>query len=90
MHVAATVKAVAESNVVREAWAKGMELSVHGWVYHVATAKLRDLNIGISGPDGPDGQAASTLGSQPSSVASSGVQNAPGSEDDLSPTNHGH
>ena len=68
MHVAATVKLVSESAVVQEAWAAGMELSVHGWVYHVATAKLRDLDIGI---DGPGGHAASALGSKPSSLASS-------------------
>lgn len=34
---------------MREAWEQGMELSVHGWVYHVATAKLRDLGVGVCG-----------------------------------------
>lgn len=66
-HVAETVRLVSESHIVRDAWAMGMELSVHGWVYHVATAKLRDLEIGVRG----DGIPAFTLGSRPSSVASS-------------------
>lgn len=52
-HVAETVKAVSESQIVRDAWDAGMELSVHGWVYHVATAKLRDLNIGVRGGEHP-------------------------------------
>lgn len=66
-HVADTVKAVSESQIVRDAWAQGMELSVHGWVYHVATAKLRDLGIGVRGVGIP----AFTLGSRPSSYAGS-------------------
>lgn len=48
-HVAETVRLVSESSVCREAWAAGRDLAVHGWVYHVATAKLRDLNIGLKG-----------------------------------------
>lgn len=48
-HVAETVKLVSECSIVREAWAQGMNLSVHGWVYHVATARLRDLDIGVRG-----------------------------------------
>lgn len=35
-HVAETVKAVAESSIVKDAWAQGRQLSVHGWVYHVS------------------------------------------------------
>ncbi|KAL8293656.1 hypothetical protein RQP46_000357 [Phenoliferia psychrophenolica] len=52
-HVGETVRHVSESDVVREAWAKGQKLSVHGWVYHVATAKLRDLDIGVQGGESP-------------------------------------
>lgn len=48
-HVAETVRLVSESSVVQDAWDQGMELSVHGWVYHVATARLRDLDIGVRG-----------------------------------------
>lgn len=48
-HVRATVEAVAASDLVRAAWDEGRDLSVHGWVYHVATAKLRDLDCGFKG-----------------------------------------
>lgn len=85
-HVADTVKAVSESQIVRDAWEQGMELSVHGWVYHVATAKLRDLTIGVRGGAScllslkctmltrfinPVGIPAFSLGSRPSSYAGS-------------------
>lgn len=40
---------MSESQIVKDAWAMGMELSVHGWVYHVASARLRDLGIGLKG-----------------------------------------
>jgi len=48
-HVRDTVQAVSESDIVRAAWDEGREVSVHGWVYHVATAKLRDLDCGYKG-----------------------------------------
>ncbi|KAK4057744.1 hypothetical protein OIO90_001392 [Microbotryomycetes sp. JL221] len=56
-HVAETVKAVANSQIVKDAWANGQDLSVHGWVYHVGTAKLRDLDVGWKG----DGVRADSL-----------------------------
>ncbi|SCZ91382.1 BZ3500_MvSof-1268-A1-R1_Chr1-2g01372 [Microbotryum saponariae] len=48
-HVANTVKAIAESQLMKDVWAEGRKISVHGWVYHVGTAKLRDLDVGYSG-----------------------------------------
>ncbi|KAM0793657.1 hypothetical protein ACM66B_001088 [Microbotryomycetes sp. NB124-2] len=48
-HVEETVRAVANSSIVKEAWENGQELAVHGWVYHVGTAKLRDLDVGWKG-----------------------------------------
>ncbi|KAI5476920.1 carbonate dehydratase [Pseudohyphozyma bogoriensis] len=65
-HVAETVRLVSESSVVREAWANGVELSIHGWVYHVATAKLRDLDIGVKGVG-----VSASLGSTATSYAGS-------------------
>ncbi|GAA5923310.1 uncharacterized protein JCM15063_003605 [Sporobolomyces koalae] len=65
-HVASTVKNVAESDIVQQAWKEGRELSVHGWVYHVGSAKLRDLDVGFKGV----GVKADSL-SRPSSYAQS-------------------
>ncbi|GJN92016.1 hypothetical protein Rhopal_005044-T1 [Rhodotorula paludigena] len=65
-HVRDTVASVAESDIVRAAWDEGREISVHGWVYHVATAKLRDLDCGWKGV----GVRAESL-SRPSTYADS-------------------
>lgn len=43
---------------------------MHGWVYHVATARLRDLGIGVRGV----GLPAFTPGSRPGSVAGGEAQ----------------
>ena len=34
---------VAETTVVREAWARGQQLSVHGLIYDVGDGLLRDV-----------------------------------------------
>ena len=36
---------------VQEAWARGQELSVHGWVYSLANGLVTDLNVTVSGPE---------------------------------------
>jgi carbonic anhydrase len=36
---------VSGTTVVREAWARGQALAVHGWVYDVADGLLRDLGV---------------------------------------------
>ena len=36
---------------VQDAWARGQELHVHGWVYSLANGLVTDLNVTISGPE---------------------------------------
>ena len=36
---------VSQTTVVREAWNRGQELAVHGWVYDIADGLLHDLDI---------------------------------------------
>jgi carbonic anhydrase len=36
---------VGQTTVVRDAWARGQELSVHGWIYDVADGLIRDLDV---------------------------------------------
>jgi carbonic anhydrase len=36
---------VGQSTVVREAWARGQALSVHGWIYDVGDGILQDLGV---------------------------------------------
>ena len=42
---------VCSSTVVQNAWKRGDELSVHGWIYAVKDGLLRDLEVSKSGRD---------------------------------------
>jgi len=39
---------VASDVFVRDAWARGQPLSVHGWVYALSDGLVRDLGVTIS------------------------------------------
>jgi carbonic anhydrase len=41
---------VCHSTVVQDAWDKGQELAVHGWIYSIQDGLLKDLNVTIAGP----------------------------------------
>jgi carbonic anhydrase len=45
LNVIEQVVHVAETTVVHDAWARGQELVVHGWIYDVADGLLRDLGM---------------------------------------------
>jgi carbonic anhydrase len=40
-----------QTTVVRDAWARGQELVVHGWFYGLFNGLLQDLKMTVSGPD---------------------------------------
>ena len=50
LNVIRQVKNVASDVFLREAWARGQSLSVHGWVYTLGTGLVTDLNVTVSGP----------------------------------------
>jgi carbonic anhydrase len=39
------------TTVVRDAWARGQELVVHGWFYGLSNGLLQDLKMTVAGPD---------------------------------------
>jgi carbonic anhydrase len=47
LNVVEQVVNVAQTTIVRDAWERGQELSVHGWIYGLEDGLLRDLNICI-------------------------------------------
>ena len=51
LYVIQQVRNVASDVFIQDAWARGQELSVHGWVYSLATGLVNDLNVTISGPE---------------------------------------
>lgn len=57
LNVVRQVRNVASEVLVREAWARGQELYVHGWVYSIASGLITDLNVTVA-------PMATPLGSQ--------------------------
>lgn len=51
LNVAAQVQNVAKTSIIQSAWAAGRELEIHGWVYSLSDGILRDLGVGIGGPE---------------------------------------
>jgi carbonic anhydrase len=52
LNVIEQVVNVCQSTVLQDAWARGQEINVHGWVYGVHDGLLQDLRISVSGLDG--------------------------------------
>lgn len=50
LNVAAQVRNVCHTTIVQDAWRRGQELSVHGWIYALQDGLLKDLNLCISNP----------------------------------------
>jgi carbonic anhydrase len=48
LNVIEQVVNVCHTTVVREAWARGYELAVHGWIYGLGDGLLRDLGMGVT------------------------------------------
>ena len=44
------VKDVASTTIVRDAWKKGQDLAIHGWIYSLADGLIRDLEATVTGP----------------------------------------
>ncbi len=51
LNVIEQVSNVCQTTIVQNAWERGQELAVHGWIYGLSDGLLRDLNIRISGQD---------------------------------------
>ena len=49
LNVIEQVANVSQTTVVRDAWAKGHDLAVHGWIYGLENGLLRDLGITVTG-----------------------------------------
>ena len=48
LNVIEQVLNVGQTTVVRDAWERGQELSVHGWIYRLEDGLIRDLKMGAS------------------------------------------
>ncbi|TFW20648.1 carbonate dehydratase [Duganella callida] len=51
LNVVEQVTNVVHTTIVQDAWDRGQELTVHGWVYGINDGKLQDMGIAISSRD---------------------------------------
>ena len=51
LNVIEQVVDVCRTTIVQQAWERGQELSVHGWIYGLKDGLIRDLDIGITSQD---------------------------------------
>ena len=49
LNVIEQVRNVCRTTVVQEAWDRGQDLSVHGWIYGLNNGLLRDLGVTVEG-----------------------------------------
>jgi carbonic anhydrase len=42
---------VCQTTIALDAWERGQELSVHGWIYGLKDGLLRDLNVTVTASD---------------------------------------
>lgn len=52
---------VCRTTIVRDAWARGQELAVHGWIYGLKDGLLRNLNCTATSPESAANAYASAL-----------------------------
>jgi len=50
LNVIRQVRNVASDVFVQDAWARGQDISVHGWVYSLANGLVRDLEVTVTKP----------------------------------------
>jgi carbonic anhydrase len=83
LNVIEQVVNVGQTTVVRDAWSRGANLSLHGWIYDVNDGLLRDLGMCVADETGlfRNAQAASelVLRRRPSQSAAPEARSAPDS-----------
>jgi carbonic anhydrase len=50
LNVIEQVSNVAQTGILRHAWARQQRVSIHGWIYAIENGLLRDLNVLVTGP----------------------------------------
>jgi carbonic anhydrase len=54
LNVIEQVVNVAQSTVLQDAWGRGQDVTLHGWVYGLHDGLLQDLHMKVNGIDGLD------------------------------------
>ncbi|MBI3879443.1 MAG: carbonate dehydratase [Verrucomicrobia bacterium] len=61
LNVIEQVLNVCETTIALDAWDRGQELAVHGWVYGITDGLIRDLSLCVTGREGIPGAYASAI-----------------------------
>jgi carbonic anhydrase len=61
INVIEQVRNVCKTSIVRQAWRRGQELSVHGWIYGIRDGLLHDLKVTVSDPKAIEETLAAAL-----------------------------
>ncbi|HVF29355.1 MAG TPA: carbonate dehydratase [Pyrinomonadaceae bacterium] len=64
INVIEQVVSVGETTIVQDAWDRGQELEVHGWIYTIADGVYRDLNVSVSSLQQLDAMRDATFSKQ--------------------------
>jgi carbonic anhydrase len=48
LNVIEQVRNVCETTILRDAWARGQDVTVHGWIYGLSDGRLKDLGLAAS------------------------------------------
>jgi len=70
LNVIEQVVNVCETSILRDAWERGQEVSVHGWIYGIADGLLRDLGMTVDAAaqvEARRAEAVAALGAPPRS-----------------------
>jgi len=51
LNVETQVANVCHTTIVQDAWRRGQEVTIHGWIYSLGDGLLRDLEMSIGSPD---------------------------------------
>lgn len=47
LNVIEQVRHVTQTTIVRDAWSRGRNLMIHGWIYRLSDGRLRDLGVSV-------------------------------------------
>jgi carbonic anhydrase len=61
LNVVEQVSNVCQTTIVQDAWERGQDLTVHGWVYGINDGQLQDLEITVNGFDQLSSRVAKRL-----------------------------
>jgi carbonic anhydrase len=53
LNVIAQLRNVGRTSILRDAWERGQNVSIHGWIYAITNGLLQDLGISIDRPATP-------------------------------------